>query len=94
MGQQQTKERTSGGGSIGGLSGPGIANVPGGSTVDRHVGSSIRNKSSSKPRAATVSQAATSSGKERGVLGSNIFTEHSGKKGTEPHPVTRKTKKN
>lgn len=86
MGQQQGKERGSGGGgSIGGLGGPGssIASVAGGSTVDRHVGSSIRNKSSSaassKPKAATVSQAATSSGKERGILGSNIFTEHSGK---------------
>ena len=85
MGQQQAKERSTGtGGSLGGLTGSSLVSsaAAGGSTVDRHIGgSSIRSKSSSssKPRAATVSAAATASGKERGILGSNIFTEHSGK---------------
>lgn len=60
-----------GGGAAGGLSG---------ATVDRHVGSSIRSKGN-KPRAATVSAASTATGKERGILGSNIFTEHNGKSG-------------
>lgn len=83
MGQQQGKERTSAGGLVagqqGGAPGSSIVGAVGGSTVDRHVGSSIRNKAT-KPRAATVSAASTATGKERGILaGSNIFTEHNGK---------------
>lgn len=98
MGQQQGKERSSAGGSAGGLvaghqgGAPGsssIVSAAGGSTVDRHVGSSIRNKAT-KPRAATVSAASTASGKERGILaGSNIFTEHNGK----ARPGVEKTKR-
>lgn len=91
MGQQQGKERSSG--SLGGLgSGPGNSNSTvnaAGGTVDRH-GSSIRNKSSSssnKARAATVSAAATTA-KERGILGSNIFTEHNGKEGHTKNSVS------
>lgn len=82
MGQQQGKEkereRGPGTGPGATVMTPGPSSVSSVGGVISATGGSIRAKAG-KPKAATVSAASSGSGKERGILGSNIFTEHSGK---------------